>query len=135
MSNTPSIWPPPPSHQPVETEGTQAKKNTDTRDVFAVVFISFIALCTGLGAGGHKDFSESLLANIGLTVFDLALWSFAVIFWIVFLRRKWIALGDNLLRLKKSLLIVSALVLIGIYGSSISISLYCLVIRAAISDY
>lgn len=135
MSNTPSIWPPPPSHQPVGTEGTQAKKNTDTRDIFAVVFISFIALCIGFGGGGHKDFSESLFANVLLTVFDLALRSLAIIFWVAFLKQKWIALNDKLLRFDKVLLIASALVLIGIYGSGISISLYCLIIRAAASDY
>ena len=135
MSNTPSSWPPPPSNQPVETEATQAKKNTDGRDIFAIAGNSFIALCIGLGAGGHKDFSESLLANVGLAIFDMGLWVLAVICWVMFLRRKWIALGDNLLRLKKSLLVVSALVLMGIYGSAMYVSLYCLIIRAAASDY
>lgn len=135
MSSTPTIWPPPPSDQPVETEGTPAKNNIDARDVFAIIGSSFIALCVGLGAGGHKDFSESLLANIGLAVFDLVLWGLAITCWVVFLKRKWIALGGKLLRLKKSLLIVSALVLIGVYGSGIFVSLYCLIIRVAASDY
>lgn len=108
MSNNPNIWPPPPSDQPVDTEGKPAKNNTDGRDVFAVLFISFIALCIGLGAGGHKDFSESLLANIEVALLDLSLWSVCIIYWFVLLKKKWAALGTEPARPKKSMLKVYA---------------------------
>jgi len=111
------------------------KKRADASEVSAVVFISFVALCIGFGAGGHKDFSESLVANVGLALFDVILWSIAVVFWIVFLRKKWVALGAKMLTLKRSLLIVSALVLAGLYSSGMYISLWCLIVRAGASDY
>ena len=100
-----------------------------------VLFVTFLAFFIGLGAGiGHKDFSESLLSNIGLALFDAALWVLAILYWLEVARADWRALKQKPTPLKYMGFALFFGVLTVLYAAGVYISLFLLIIRAAASD-
>jgi ABC-type dipeptide/oligopeptide/nickel transport system permease component len=130
------VWPPPPKYQ-TETSETPPPRRQKKGCLAAasVIFITFLAFFIGLGAGlGHKDFSESLLSNIGLALFDVALWVLAILYWLEVARAHWRTLKQKPTPLKYMGFALFVGVLAALYGAGIYISLFCLIARAGASD-
>ena len=85
-------------------------------------------------AGAHKDFSESLLSNIGIALFDAALWVLAILYWLDVARAYWKTLKQKPMLLKYMCFTVFFGVLTVLYGVGACISLFLLVVRAAAYD-
>lgn len=130
------VWPPAPKYK---TEISQAspprRQNHGFVATASVLFITFLAFFIGLGAGlGHKDFSESLLSNIGLALFDVALWVLAILYWLEVARAYWKTLKREPTPFKYAAFGLFFGVLAALYGAGVYISLYGLIARAGASD-
>lgn len=136
MKREGQVWPPPPKYQPEANETLPPRRQKPgCLAAASVLFITFLAFFMGLGAGiGHKDFSESLLSNIGLALFDVALWVLATLYWLGVAGAHWRTLKQKPTSLKYVGFALFVGVLAALYGAGIYISLFLLIVRAAASD-
>ena len=131
-----TVWPPAlvGLTEPV-AEKPARKASNSILVVTGVVFMTLWAFLVGYVAGsGHKDFSESLVGNIGWALFDLLLWSLPILYWFGVLRSQWRVLRNEPTVLRKIVFAASSAVLIAVYGSGLGISLICLTARTAVSN-
>ncbi len=131
-----SIWPPPPKRivEPLRSR-PRRKSGNGVLAVFGVMLVSFWAFFIGLAAGiGHKDFSELLISNIEVALFDICLWGLAIFYWFGVIKAEWQGLKSKRSPFRAMVFYVSVVVLIGLYGSGLVFSLICLTARAAASD-
>ena len=135
MADKGEIWPPAPEYRTETNDPPPPRKqNHGWAATAGALFVTFIAFFMGLSAGGHKDFSESLLSNIGIALFDAALWVLAILYWLDVARAYWKTLKQKPMLLKYMCFTVFFGVLTVLYGVGACISLFLLVVRAAAYD-
>ena len=135
MGKQEQVWPPAPKYDTEASESPpKRKQNHGWAATAGVSFVTLLALWIGLSTGGHKDFSESLLSNIGLTLLDAALWVLAILYWLEVARAYWKTLNQKPTPPKYVAFALFYGVLAVLYGAGVCISLFLLIIRATASD-
>ena len=135
MEEKEQVWPPAPDDGMEASEPLAPRKQKSCTATASVLFITFLACFIGLDAGsGHKDFSESLLSNIGLALFDVGLWILTVLYWLQVAKAYWQVLKQKPKSYKYVVFTLFFGVLAVIYGAGVYISMIGLISRISASD-